>query len=157
MISPFFQVLQCAFLIFHVFQVSSHIPGPGVSISHFALFSLFLAFSSSYSVCVSCSTFFSFLAIFQVLHCVCLILHVFQVSLHIPGPTMIFSCFSFVSFLDIIKVITLCVSHFPSFSSFSQYSRYYSGHFSSFKFFSASRHIPGPTVCVSHFPRLSFW
>jgi hypothetical protein len=53
------QVLQCAFLIFHLFRC-------------------FSPYSRSYSVCVSFSTFFSFPAIIQVLLCTCLIFHVFQ-------------------------------------------------------------------------------
>ena len=81
-----FQVIQCAFLIFHIFQCFSpcsrsysmrlifhdfqfpcHTPWPTVCISPFPSFLVFLATFRSYTVCVSFSTFFSFLAIFLVL------------------------------------------------------------------------------------------
>ena len=81
-----FQVLKCVFLFFHVFSVSPHISRPTVWLSHFQLFSVFSPYSRSYtvhfcaflifqllqcfspyyrsySVCVSFSTFFSFLTI----------------------------------------------------------------------------------------------
>ena len=38
-----FHVLECEFLIFHVFQFSRHNPGSIVCISHFSRFSVFLA------------------------------------------------------------------------------------------------------------------
>ena len=72
-----FQVLQCVCLIFHVFQFSHHTAGPTLGISHFPGFLVFLAISRSNSVCVLFSTFFSFLAIFQVLMCTILLFHVF--------------------------------------------------------------------------------
>ena len=102
------QVLQCAFLIFHAFHcfstyprsyselfsfskffsVSRHIPCHTVFISHFPHFSVFLA-------------------IFQVIKCVCLIFHVFLVSCHIPSPTVCIShflCFSvFLALFQILK------------------------------------------------------
>ena len=68
-------VLQCALLIFHDFQVSSHIPVPAVFISHFPCFSVFLA-------------------ILQVLICAFLILKFFSVSRHIQCPTVCVSHFS---------------------------------------------------------------
>ena len=54
-----FQVLQCTFLILHLFQC-------------------FSSCTRSNSVCVSFSVFFSFLAIFQVLQCALIIFHVFE-------------------------------------------------------------------------------
>jgi hypothetical protein len=58
-----------------------------------------------YHVRFSFSSFVIFLAIFQVLQCVCFILHVFQFSLHIPGPIMISSVSSLASFLVIFKFL----------------------------------------------------
>ena len=118
----------------------------------------------------SFSLLFSFLAILQVLQYAFLILHVFQFSHHIPGPTA-------------------CISHFPRFPVFLPYSRSYSVCFSFstiFCFlailqvlpcefliflifillailqvlqyaylilhvFEFSHHIPGSTLCISHF------
>jgi hypothetical protein len=94
-----FQVLECAFPIFHVFQFSCHIPGPTVSVSHFERFQYFSTYSRSNHVSFSFSSFVRFLAIFQVLQCVCLIFHLVKLSSHIPGPTV-------------------CISHYPSFSVF---------------------------------------
>ena len=82
---------------FRHFQFSLHIPCPTVYNSHF-------------------SRFLVFLAIFQVIQCLCLIFHVFVFYRHITGPTVCishFSCFSL--FLPIFQVL-LCVSHFPRFS-----------------------------------------
>ena len=145
-------------------------------VSHFPQFSFFSPYSRSYSVhflfspflsvsrqfslnrvCVSFSTFFSFLAIFQVLECVLLNLHVFQCFSNFPGHTFF-------------------VSHFPRYSVFSPHSRSYSVcvsfcnllrflaiiqvlHcvFLVSKFLTVSRHISGPTMCVSHFPQFSFF
>ena len=64
-----FQVLQCAFLIFHIFQ-------------------RFSQYSTSYHVCVSFSTFFSFLPIIQTYSAHCSFFTLFSVSRHIPGYTM---------------------------------------------------------------------
>ena len=95
-----FQVLHGAFLIFHFFRC-------------------FLPYSTSYRLFVSFSTFFSILAIIQVLpcifhifsrfplflaiflflQCVFLIFHDYQFSPHTPGPTV-------------------CISHFPRFQCF---------------------------------------
>ena len=69
------QVLECVFLIFHVFEC-------------------FLPYSRSNSVCVSFSTFFSFLPRILVLQCVTPIFYVFQCSRHNPGPTVCISHFS---------------------------------------------------------------
>ena len=130
------KVLRYAFIIFHVFSISRHIPGQTVFLSHFPRFSVFSPYSRSYSVCVSFSTFISFHAIIQVLQCVVLIFHVFSVSHHIPCPKV-------------------CVSYFPRFSVFSQYYRSYSVHFSFFMFLSTSCHNPGSKVSSSHFASFS--
>ena len=110
---------QCLCLIFQVFHCLS-------------------PYSISYSVCFSFSMIFRFLVILQVLHCafhnpgflsfsrhipqkqsLCLIFHVFQVSRHIPGPTVCISYFSrFSVFLTIFLVIQyLClICHLLKFS-----------------------------------------
>jgi hypothetical protein len=98
-----FQVLQCAFFIFHIFQgffflpysrsnnvcfsfffnvfhVSLHILGPRVCIAQFSRFSVFLS-------------------IIQVIQCLCLIFYVFQFCRHNPGPTVCISHFSHFSVL----------------------------------------------------------
>ena len=106
-----FQVLQCAFLIFQVFQwfrhfssvkwmfliihdfrFSCHIPCPTVDIYKF-------------------STFLFFLAIFHVLKCVFLIFRDVKFSRHIPG-------------------LTVCISHFSCFSVISSFFKSSSGCFS---------------------------
>ena len=132
-----FQVLQCAFLIFHIFSV-------------------ILSFFKSSSGCFSFSTIFRFLAIFHVLQwtflnippfsvllaifhvlkCVFLIIRDFQFSRHIPGPTVDISKFSNVfSFPHHISRPKVCIYDFP--------------------WFQFSRHIPGASLCISHFSRLS--
>jgi len=165
-----FQVLQCVFLILHIFQY-------------------FLPYSMSYDMSLSLSSFdsslailqvlqraflffhdFRFLAIFQVLECAFLILHFFfTVSCLFPGPTVCVShvpLFFFFSFLAIFQVLecvcliflicqfsrhipgpTVFMYHFRRFSVFSPLSRSYSAYFSFFTFFTVSRHIPGHT-CV---------
>ena len=89
-------------------------------------------------MCIShFSTFFSFLAIFQVLQCVYLIFHDFQCFLPYSRSYQLIFSISELSF-------------------FLTYSRSYSVHFSFFTFFTVSCHIPGPTVCVSFSTFLSF-
>ena len=124
------QVLQCAFLIFpvfecfstiqlkhglclifDVFQFSRHIPGPRVCSSQFARFSVFLQFSRTYIFRVSFSTLFSFLPTFQVIQCLCLILKLLTFSQNNTGPT-------------------LCISHFQVSHCFLPHSRSYSVCFS---------------------------
>ena len=151
------QVLQCAFLIFHVFTFSHQIPSHTVFVSYFPRFSIFFPQSSSYSVnfsylkfftvsyhipcttvCVSHFTSFSlFLAIFHVLLYEFFIFLICQFSCHIPGPTVF-------------------VSHLTRFSVSLQKSRSYSVNYSFFTFFSVSRHIPPHRVFVSHFPVFGF-
>ena len=109
-----FQVIKWMFLIFGDFQFPRHIPGPTVCISHFSRFSVISYFFRSSIGCFSFSMTFSFLAIFHVLQwtflyfptysfflaifhvlkCVFLILRDFQLSCHIPGPTVCISHFS---------------------------------------------------------------
>ena len=150
-----FQVLKCVFLIFCDFHFSHHIPGPTVCISHFSRFSVISSFFKSSMGCFSFSMIFSFLAIFHVLQwtflnyptfsvflalfhvlkCVFLIFWDFQVSRHIPGPTVSIShfspfaviswffksssgCFSFsmiFSFLAIFPVLEWTFLNYPTF------------------------------------------
>ena len=125
------------FLIFHDFLFSRHTPGPTVCISHFFRFSVFLA-------------------IFQVIECLCLIFHVCQFSCQNPGPTVCVSHFArFSVFLAIFQVLACEFLIFSYCSIFSPYYMLYSTHFSLSMIFSVSRLIPGPTVCISHFPHIS--
>ena len=148
------QVLQCAILIFHLFQcfspysrsssvfvsfstfflISRHLPGPTMCISHFPLFSVFLA-------------------IFQVLQCVFLIFHDFQFSRHIPPSYSVH--FPFANFFSVSRHIpghTVFVSHFQRFSVFLAIFQILQSLFIFFTFFRVSRHISHHTVCVSQFP-----
>ena len=169
------QVLQCVFLIFHLFTLSRHIPCPTVCVSNFSRLPVFSQNYNFYSEHFSLFMFFSFLAIFYVLQCVCLLFHVFQFSRHTPCPySVLFSFSTFFQYSRHIPGPTMSISHFPIFSVFpaifqvkqclflifhvsvfSPYSKYYSVFFSFCTFFSVSRHITGLTVCVSHFPRFS--
>ena len=168
-----FQFLLCEFLIFLICQLSCHIPGPTVRVCLiFHVFQCFSPYSRSNSVCVSFSTFFSFLAIFLVLQCAFLILHIFQFSRHIAGPTIIVSLLPRFSVIPpYSRSYNVCVSHIPRFfilmaiirvlqcvflffhvfHCFSTYSRSYSLYLSFCKFFNVSSDIPGQTVFVSHF------
>ena len=141
------------FTFYTFFNVSSHISGLTVCVSHFTCFSVFLA-------------------IFHVLLCELLIFLICQFSLHIPGTTIIFPISSFVSLLDIFTFLqlhflfitffsfsrhipgyTVFVSHYQRFSIFSPYSMSYSMHISFFTLFTVSPYFPSPTVFVSHFER----
>jgi hypothetical protein len=95
-----FLVLQCAFLIFYVFQgFFRHIPSPLVCFSYFPSFLVFSPKSRSYSVHFSFFTLFSVSIHILVLQCAFLISYDFQFSPHIPGPTV-------------------SIFHFPRFSVF---------------------------------------
>ena len=128
-----FHVLKNVFLIFRDFQFSRHIPGPSVCISHFSRFLVISSFFKSSSGCFSFSMIFSFLAlfhvlqrtflnippfsvflpIFHVLKCVFLIFCDFQVSRHIPGPTVCISHFSHFQRFRNFSSRQVDVSHFP--------------------------------------------
>ena len=189
-----FQILQCVCIIFNVFQfsghiqvlevhfsfftfffVSRHIPDPTMWVYHFSCWSIYSPYSRSNSVCVSSSTFFSFLGIFYVLQCVFPILHVFHCfSSHSRSYHVSFLFSSSVSFLAIFQFLQclclifqvsqfschntvpkVCISHFSRFSCLWPYSRSYSVCFSFCMIFSFSPHIPSPRVRVSHFTRFS--
>jgi hypothetical protein len=129
------QVLQCAFLIFQVFE-------------------FFSAYFKSYSVCFSLSMNLCFLAILQVLQCTFLFSKFLSISCHIPGQTVSFlSHFPrFLSIPAIFQVLqcSFLISH--SFQCSSPYFTSYSVCFSfSMFFFQFSRHTLGPTLCISHF------
>ena len=151
-----FQVLQCAFLIFHVFQWFRHFASSQVDVSHFPWFSVFLPYSMSYSGHFSFSTFFSFSRhssrpkgfISHDPH--------FQLSWPIAGPTVCishFSCFSiFVVIFHYLTSVSLIFREFQFFCHIPcptvDISKFYN-------FFSFSRHISRPKVCISHFPWFS--
>ena len=169
-----FQVLQCVFLIFHVFQFSRHIPGPTVCFSQFGSFSVFLI-------------------IFQDIHFSSQFFHVIQFSPHIPGHRVFvshFPCFSvsspysryysvfffhlsrYIPFFTIFQVLLLCFSfsmilHFHAllqvlqcafliyqvFPCFVPHNRSNNVCISFSMFFQFSHHDPGSRVCISHFSR----
>jgi hypothetical protein len=106
-------------------------------------------------VCVSFSTLFRFLPVFQVLQCIFLIFYVFNFSSpysRFSGECLIFQVFQFSRH---IPDPTVSVVHYPHLSVFSPYSRSYSVCVSFSTFFQLSRHIPCPTVYISHFARFS--
>ena len=130
-----FQVPQWPFLIFHNFQCFLPYPRSKSALFSFPWFSVFSSYSRSHSEHFSFSTFFSISWIFQVIQCLCFILHIFQVSPHNPGPIV-------------------CNSHFQSFSvplAIFQVIKCAFDIFQLFHFF----HIPGPTVWISHGPCFS--
>jgi len=100
---------------FTFFTVSCHVPGP-TNVS-FAVFSLvtFLTIFKVLSVCVSFSTFFSFLTIFHVKQCLCLIFHIVQVSRHIHILEFVCLIFLVFQFSRHIPGPTVCISHFSIF------------------------------------------
>jgi hypothetical protein len=166
-----FQVLQCKFLNFLVGQVSRHIPGPIVCISHFARFSEFLTiFQVKQCLCLIFHEFKFSCHIPGPTVCVCLILHVFQFSLYNPGPTMCISHISrisvFPAILQVLQYVFLILHdfqcflpHFKSYHVSFSFSLFVSfiGNFQViqclfliFHVCQFSRHDPGPTVCILH-------
>jgi hypothetical protein len=136
-----FQVLQSAFLIFHVFQCfSPYSISYDVCVSFFTFFN-FLPIIQTYSAYFTFFTLSVFLSIFQLYNVcdsfstvffLCLFFH------HIPGPTVCIShflCFSM--FLFHISCSKVCVSQFPRFSIFSPNSN--------------------PKVSISHFSHSSLF
>ena len=162
------------FSFFTFFSVSHHISCPTTWVSHFPRL-WFSPHIAGRTVIVSISILVSSLTIFQLLHCVFLILHLFQNPRYIPRPTMCVSHFTsfsvlspycrsysvhfsfstFFSFLSIIQVLKGVFLIFEIFQGFSPYFTSYGVHFSFSTFFSVSRHIPVHTVFLSHFPRFS--
>ena len=115
-----FQVLQCAFLIFHVFQWFRHFSSPLVCVSYFPWFSVLLPCSMSYSWPFSFSSFFSIPChISRPNGCISHFPH-FRVSCHLPGPTLCiyhFSCFSI--FLVIFHYLKSVILNFFDFQFFA--------------------------------------
>ena len=131
-----FQVLQCEFLIFHIFNWFLYFSSRQVCVSDIPWFSVFLPYSMYYSGHSSFVSFFSFPrhisrhkgSISHFPH--------FQLSWHIPGSNVRiyhFSCFSIILLIfHYIKSVILI--------------------FHDFQF---SHHIPGLSVWISHFSRFS--
>ena len=120
------QVLQCVFLIFHVFHC-------------------FLPYSRSYNVCFSICMIFSFSLHFSYIPRDFLIFLVCQFSDHNQDHNH-FSFFKFFSDSGHIPVHTFFDAHFPRFSVFLPQSRSHGVYFSYFTFFTVFHHIPGPKV-----------
>ena len=138
------------FLIFHDFQFSLHTPGLQCAFLIFHVFQCFSPYSRSNSVSVSFSMFSWFLAILEVLQCVFLIFHVFQCYLPYFTSYSVSLSFSMIfSFLAILLVLQCAFLFFQIFECFSRYSRSYSVHFSFSTFLGVSNHIPGQDLpCV---------
>ena len=138
----------------------------------FHLFQCFSSYSRSYSVCVSFSTFFSFLAILHVLQCAFLIFLVFECfSPYSRSYSVHFSFSTFFSISRYIEVPKMVIPHYSHFSMFfaifTSYSMCFSisiffftfltifqvlqCHFSFSTFLSFSRHITGQKVFVESF------
>jgi len=170
-----FQVLQWAFLIFHVFSVISSI---FKSSSGYFSFSIIFSFLAILHVLqwtfLNFPPFSVFPAIFHVLKCLFLMIHIFSYFAIFQVLQFAFIIFHVLQYSPHISLPNDCYSHFRWFSVFSPYSRFYSVHFyfSCFsKFlvifhylmsvilifpdFQFSCHIPGSTVCISHFSRCS--
>ena len=128
------QVLQCAFLIFHVFEC-------------------FLPYAKSYSICVSFTTFFSFLDIFQVMQCLCFIFHVFDCFWpYSRSYSVHFSFFTFFSDFVIFQVVKWIFLIFHDFQFSCHYPCPTLDISKLSNFFSFPRHISRPKVCISHVP-----
>jgi hypothetical protein len=128
-----FLVILCEFLLFLICQFSLHIPDITVCyfqfsnfqcfspysrsfsvLSHFPYFSIFSPHSRSYSVHFSV-----FLAIFQVIHCFCLISHFFHFCPQNFGPTVYISHTSHFSLFPHSKSYSVSVSFSTFFSLFA--------------------------------------
>jgi hypothetical protein len=126
------------------FGVSRDIPSQTMLVSHFPRLSVFLPYSRS-TVCISHFPSFSvFLAIFHILQCVCLILHLFHCFLpysrfysrhflffnfsvfspYFTCSSLCFSIFMILRFLDIIQALQCA---FLIFHIFFQFSRHIPG------------------------------
>jgi len=116
------QVLQWTLLIFKVSQFSNCIPGPTVCISHFPRFSVFLAYSRSYSVHFSFSTFSIFLQYSRSYSVHSYLFHVFQCFL--PYFMSYSGCLSFSMFFRFLSILQVleCAFLIFSFAAFFQFS-----------------------------------
>ena len=121
---------------------------------HFS-FSTFLGFLAIFQVlqcvCVSFSTFFIFLTIFQVLQCAFVIFHVFQCFSPYSRPTVWVSHFPLLSVsLPIFEILQCAFLIFQRFQCFSTYCTFYSVHFSFFHVFQCFLpYSRSYTVCFS--------
>ena len=144
-------------------------------VSHFPQFSFFSSYSRSYSVhfsfspflsvslqfslnsvCVSFSTFFSYLAISQVLQWVFLNLHLFQYFL--PNSRTYSVRVSFSTFFSFFAKFHFLQWVFLNLHIFQCLLSYSDIHFSCLiiHVIQFSPHFPGHRVFVSHFPSFSF-
>jgi hypothetical protein len=124
------QVLQSAFLIFHVFEC-------------------FLPHYRSYSFCVSFFMFFSFHAINRVLQCAFLIFHLFECFALYSGSKIVVGHFpTFSVFLSYSRSYSVPFSFSP-FSVFLAIFHLLQCVFLIFHDFQFSRHIPG--LIILHF------
>ena len=170
-----FQVLQCAFLIFHVFQGFRHFSSLQVDVSHFPWFSVschipcatvdisklsnFLSFPRLISrpkVCISHLTRFSVFTPYSRSNSVHFWFSNFSViSLFYKSSS---GCFSFslnFSYLDIIHILQWTFLNFPPSSVFLAIFHVLMCVFLIFGDFQFSSPFPGSIVCISHFSRFS--
>ena len=151
-----FQVLQCAFLIFHFnhwfrhfssgqrmflifhdFQFSCHIPCPTADISKFSTFFSFPRHISSPKVCISHILWFSVFSPYSRSY-----------SLH-------FSFFTFCSDFVLFQVVKWMCLIFVDFQFSCHIPCATVDIYKLSNFFSFPRLISPPKVCISHFPRFS--
>ena len=157
-ISSHIHILQCVFLIFHLFQFFRHILRQTVFLSHFLPFSMFLA-------------------LFPVLLCEFPLYFIFQVFGLIPGPQCtllifhLFQCFSpysrsntvcvsfskFFSFLAIFQVLECASLTFHVLFVFLAIFQVKQCLCFIFHFFQFSSRNPGPKVCIFHFSCFSLF
>ena len=166
-----FQVLQYAFLIFHVFQWFRHFSSRQVDVTHFPWFTVFLP-----TVDISkFSTFFRFPRhISRPKVCICHFPWFSVFSPYSRSYSVHFSFFTFFSDFKIFKLSSGCYSfsmifsflalfhvlqwtflNFQPFSVFLAIFHVLKCVFLIFRDFQFSHHNPGPTVCISHFSRFS--
>ena len=149
-----FQVLQCVFLIFHVFQFSRHIPGPTVCFSQFGSISVFLNIFQDIHFSPLNFHVIHFSPHIQVIECSCLIFQDFQFPRHNPGTTVYILHFLRYSPFFAINFRSLCVCFsFSMILNFHALLQVLQCAFLIYHVFPFSWHIPGQTIFVSNFPR----
>ena len=148
------QVLQYAFLIFHVFQSFCQITGPTVFVSQFRHFQ-FPRHTPGPTVCIShFPRFWVFLAIIHVIYCAFLIFHLFQCFSPYSRSNSVCVSFRRVSVSPLIPCHNMCISHFSYFWVFLDIFQVIKCVFLILHAFPFSRHTPGTTLCISPFPPL---
>ena len=164
-----FHVLQCVFLIFHIFSYLAifQVLLCVFIISHVSIFRVifhclkcvilifrvfqFFRHIPGPTVCIYYFSCFSiFLVIFHYKNSVILIFRDFQFSCDITGPTVSISHFSRFYWFRYFSSPQVCVSQFPWFSVFLQNSKSYSGHFSCGSFFRFPCHISRSKGCICY-------